>query len=148
MISDLRRQLDQQSLQLESLKSRYTELEHREARKEVQLTDQQRLLQESKEKHSAELEAVESKYKAQLEINLLLEGRILELHGKLEQSTFSSSATNLASSVSPKERSPLLSTSLASSSEGSLAFIHTVVNECDTAGEIANLHAIVEPKLR
>ncbi|XP_008215253.1 hamartin isoform X2 [Nasonia vitripennis] len=149
-VSSLRRQLDSQTLHLESLKARLADLEHKDARKEVQLVDQQRLLQESKEKHSAELEAVESKYKAQMEINLLLEGRILELHGKLEQATFgmssSSGAVNLASSASPKERSPPLSASLASSSEGSLAFIHSAMNDCcDPAGEIANLQAIVEP---
>ncbi|XP_014230737.1 hamartin [Trichogramma pretiosum] len=147
-VSNLRRQLDQQSLQLESLKSRQVELEHRDARKEVQLIDQQRLLQESKEKHTSELEAVESKYKAQLEINLLLEGRILELHGKLEQATYKATSpfTNSASSGSPKERSPPLSTSLASSNDGSATLIPAVVNECDAAGEIANLQAIIEPK--
>ena len=136
---------------LESVKSRLVELEHKDARKEVQLVDQQRLLQECKERHSAELEAVESKYRAQLEINLLLEGRVLELHGKLEQATCStttsgtSATMNLASSASPKERSPPLSASLASSSEGSLAFIHSMNDCCDPAGEIANLQAIVEP---
>ncbi|XP_011495436.1 PREDICTED: hamartin [Ceratosolen solmsi marchali] len=146
-VYNLRRQFDSQTLQLESLRSHLAELEHKDARKEVQLVDQQRLLQESKEKHSAELEAVESKYRAQLEINLLLEGRILELHGKLEQATYGvSAAVNLASSASPKERSPPLSASLASSSEGSLAFIQSAMNDCcDPGGEIANLQAIVEP---
>lgn len=144
IVSDLRRQLDSQTLQLESVKSRLAEFEHKDARKEVQLVEQQRLLQEAKEKHAAELEAVESKYKAQVEINLLLEGRILELHGKLELATLTpSAAMNLASSVSPKERSPPLSVSLASSSEGSLAFIHSAMNDC--CDEIANLQAIVEP---
>lgn len=130
---------------METLKSRINELEHKDARKEDQLVEQQRLLQESKEKHSAELEAVESKYKAQLEINLLLEGRVLELFGKLEQATLGSSASgsNLASSISPKERSPPLSASLASSSEGSLAFIHSAINDC--SGEISNLELIAEP---
>lgn len=86
-----------------------------------------------------------------MEINLLLEGRILELHGTLESITCgaSTSAGNLPSSASPKERTPPLSVSLASSSEGSLAFIHSstgIMNDCcDSAGEIPNLQAIVEP---
>ena len=126
------------------------ELENKEARKETQLIDQQRLLLEAKERHEAELQAVESKYKAQKEINLLLQGRILELHGKLEAASSGTGSTpNLASSASPKERSPLLSVSLASSSESSSALIQTssgtVLNDCcDPAGEILNLHAIVE----
>lgn len=136
---------------VEALKIRLTELENKEARKEAQLVELQRLLQETKDQHEAELEAVESKYKAQAEINLLLEGRILELHGTLEAATCSNTnVNNLASSASPKERSPPLSASLASSSEGSLAFIHSgtgiIMNDCcDTAGEIPNLQAIVEP---
>lgn len=130
---------------------RLSELESKDARKEAQLVDLQRLLQETKDQHEFELEAVESKYKAQAEINLLLESRILELHGTLEAATSSTSTmNNLASSASPKERSPPLSASLASSSEGSLAFIHSgtgiIMNDCcDTAGEIPNLQAIVEP---
>jgi len=137
---------------LEALKARLSELENKEARKETQLVDLQRLLQETKEQHASELEAVESKYRAQVEINLLLEGRILELHGKLETATSinASPMANPASSASPKERSPPLSTSLASSSEGSLAFIHPggiIMNDCcDTAtGEISNLQAMIEP---
>jgi len=138
---------------LEALKARLSELENKEARKETQLVDLQRLLQETKEQHASELEAVESKYRAQVEINLLLEGRILELHGKLESATCinASPMANPASSASPKERSPPLSTSLASSSEGSLAFIHPgagiIMNDCcDTAtGEISNLQAMIEP---
>lgn len=128
---------------------RLGELENKEARKETQLVDLQRLLRETKEQHASELEAVESKYRAQLEINLLLEGRILELHGRLEAATCSPMA-NPASSASPKERSPPLSTSLASSSEGSLAFMHSgagiIMNDCcDAAGEISNLQAMIEP---
>lgn len=137
--ADLRRQLDSRASHVEALRVRLVELEGREARKEAQLVDQQRLLQEAKERHESELRAVESKYKAQVEINLLLESRILELHGYLEVAT---------SSASPKERSPPLSGSLASSSEGSLAF-HSgagLMSECcDSAGEIQNLQAIVEP---
>ncbi|XP_015607620.1 hamartin [Cephus cinctus] len=150
-LSSLRRQLESRGSLVEALRSRLGEVEMREARKEAQLIDQQRLLQEAKERHEAELRAVESKYKAQVEINLLLEGRILELHGTLEAATCSTSSAmmNLASSASPKERSPPLSASLASSSEGSLAF-HTgtgiMMNDCcDSAGEIPNLQAIVEP---
>lgn len=130
---------------------RLNEVENKHARKEAQFVDLQRLLQETKDQHESELEAVESKYRAQAEINLLLESRILELHGTLEAAP-SGTATmnNLASSASPKERSPPLSASLASSSEGSLAFIHSgtgiMMNDCcDTAGEISNLQAIVEP---
>ena len=153
---DLRRQIDSQLLQIESLKSQLVETENKNDKKEKLLTDQQRLIQEIKEKHAGELEAVESKYKAQVEINLLLESRILELLGKLETAAItaagSSTAVNLASSVSPKERSPALSASLASSSEGSLAFVHPgptgiIMNDiCDSAGEIPNLQAIVEPE--
>ena len=148
---DLRRQLESRISLVEALKIRLTELENKEARKEAQLVELQRLLQETKDQHEAELEAVVSKYKAQAEINLLLEGRILELHGILEAATSSNTTiNNLASSASPKERSPPLSASLASSSEGSLAFIHSgtgiIMNDCcDTAGEISNLQAIVEP---
>lgn len=137
---------------MEALKVRLVELENKETRKEAQLIDLQRLLQEMKEQHESELEAVESKYKAQVEINLLLEGRILELYGKLETTTCASTSltANPASSASPKERSPPLSASLASSSEGSLAFIHSgtgiIMNDCcDVAGEIPNLQAIIEP---
>lgn len=139
---------------MEALKARLSELENKEARKETQLVDLQRLLQETKEQHASELEAIESKYRAQVEINLLLEGRILELHGKLETATCSNTSpmANPASSASPKERSPPLSTSLASSSEGSLAFIHPsgggiIMNDCcETAtGEISNLQAMIEP---
>lgn len=147
---DLRRQLESRISLVEALKIRLTELENKEARKEAQLVELQRLLQETKDQHEAELEAVVSKYKAQAEINLLLEGRILELHGILEAATCNTTVNNLASSASPKERSPPLSASLASSSEGSLAFIHSgtgiIMNDCcDTAGEISNLQAIVEP---
>lgn len=148
---DLRRQLESRTSLVEALKVRLNELESKDARKEAQLVDQQRLLQETKDQHESELKAVESKYKAQAEINLLLESRILELHGTLEQATSSTTTmSNLASSASPKERSPPLSASLASSSEGSLAFIHSgtgiMMNDCcDTAGEISNLQAIVEP---
>ncbi|XP_043585583.1 hamartin isoform X4 [Bombus pyrosoma] len=150
-LTNLRRQLESRISLVEALKIRLTELENKEARKEAQLVELQRLLQETKDQHEAELEAVESKYKAQAEINLLLEGRILELHGTLEAATCNNTTVNnLASSASPKERSPPLSASLASSSEGSLAFIHSgtgiIMNDCcDTAGEIPNLQAIVEP---
>ncbi|XP_026829957.1 hamartin isoform X2 [Ooceraea biroi] len=152
-VNNTRRQLDSRTSHLEALKARLSELENKEARKEAQLVDLQRLLQETKEQHAFELEAVESKYRAQVEINLLLEGRILELHGKLETVTCvnASPMANPASSASPKERSPPLSTSLASSSEGSLAFIHSgagiIMNDCcDTAtGEISNLQAMIEP---
>jgi len=152
-VIDTRRQLESRMSHLEALKARLSELENKEARKETQLVDLQRLLQETKEQHASELEAVESKYRAQVEINLLLEGRILELHGKLESATCinASPMANPASSASPKERSPPLSTSLASSSEGSLAFIHPgagiIMNDCcDTAtGEISNLQAMIEP---
>lgn len=132
---------------------RLGELENKEARKETQLVDLQRLLRETKEQHASELVAVESKYRAQVEINLLLEGRILELHGRLEAATCSNTCSPMAnpvSSASPKERSPPLSTSLASSSEGSLAFMHSgagiIMNDCcDAAGEIQNLQAMIEP---
>lgn len=147
-LSSLRRQLDCRTSLVEALRVRLVELESREARKEGQLVDQQRLLQEAKECHEAELRAVESKYKAQVEINLLLENRILELHGNLEAATSGSNPVNLASSASPKERSPPLSSSLASSSEGSLAFVSGggLMNDCcDSAGEMPNLQAIVEP---
>lgn len=150
---DIRRQLESRTSYVEALKVRLGELENKEARKEMQLVDLQRLLRETKEQHASELEAVESKYRAQVEINLLLEGRILELHGRLEAATCSNTSpmTNPASSASPKERSPPLSTSLASSSEGSLAFIQSgvgsIMNDCcDVAGEIPNLQAIIEPK--
>lgn len=150
-LTNLRRQLESRTSFVEALKIRLSELENKEARKEAQLVELQRLLQETKDQHEAELEAVESKYKAQAEINLLLESRILEFHGTLESATCSNTTVNnLASSASPKERSPPLSASLASSSEGSLAFIHSstgiIMNDCcDTAGEIPNLQAIVEP---
>lgn len=150
-LTNLRRQLESRTSLVEALKVRLSELESKDARKEAQLVDLQRLLQETKDQHEFELEAVESKYKAQAEINLLLESRILELHGTLEAATSSTTTmNNLASSASPKERSPPLSASLASSSEGSLAFIHSgtgiIMNDCcDTAGEIPNLQAIVEP---
>ncbi|XP_053994327.1 hamartin [Hylaeus volcanicus] len=150
-LTNLRRQLESRTSLVEALKVRLGELENKDARKEAQLVELQRLLQETKDQHESELEAVESKYKAQVEINLLLESRILELHGTLEQATNSATAmNNLASSASPKERSPPLSASLASSSEGSLAFIHSgtgiMMNDCcDTAGEISNLQVIVEP---
>lgn len=149
---DIRRQLDSRTSHVEALKVRLVELENKEARKETQLVDLQRLLRETKEQHASELEAVESKYRAQVESNLLLESRILELHGTLEAATCSNASpmANPASSASPKERSPPLSTSLASSSEGSLAFIHSgagiIMNDCcDAAGEISNLQAMVEP---
>lgn len=151
IFEDLRRQLEARTSLGEALKVRLTEMENKDARKEAQLVELQRLLQETKDQHESELEAVESKYKAQVEINLLLESRILELHGTLEPATCSTTTmNNLASSASPKERSPPLSASLASSSEGSLAFIHSgtgiIMNDCcDTAGEIPNLQAIVEP---
>ncbi|XP_011259804.2 hamartin [Camponotus floridanus] len=152
-LNNIRRQLESRTSHLEALKARLSELENKEARKETQLVDLQRLLQETKEQHASELEAIESKYRAQVEINLLLEGRILELHGKLETATCSNTSpmANPASSASPKERSPPLSTSLASSSEGSLAFIHPgggiIMNDCcETAtGEISNLQAMIEP---
>lgn len=145
--------MESRTSHLEALKARLSELENKDARKETQLVDLQRLLQETKEQHASELEAIESKYRAQVEINLLLEGRILELHGKLETATCSNTSpmANPASSASPKERSPPLSTSLASSSEGSLAFIHPgggiIMNDCcETAtGEISNLQAMIEP---
>ncbi|XP_063984171.1 hamartin [Diachasmimorpha longicaudata] len=149
-LSNLKRQLDSRTSLVEAQRMRLVELEAREVRTEAQVIDQQRLLQEAKERNEAELRAVESKYKSQVEINLLLESRILELHGNLEALTMGpgSAAVNLASSASPKERSPPLSGSLASSSEGSLAF-HTgtgIISDCcDSAGEIANLQAIVEP---
>ncbi|XP_077271959.1 tuberous sclerosis 1 protein hamartin isoform X3 [Temnothorax americanus] len=152
-LNNIRRQLESRSSHLEAVKARLGELENKDARKETQLLNLQRLLQETKEQHASELEAVESKYQAQVEINLHLEGRILELHGKLETATYSNTSPmgNPASSASPKERSPPLSTSLASSSEGSLAFIHPgagiIMNDCcDTAtGEIPNLQAMIEP---
>ncbi|XP_032671289.1 hamartin isoform X2 [Odontomachus brunneus] len=148
-LNNIRRQLESRTSHVEALKVRLGELENKEARKETQLVDLQRLLRETKEQHASELEAVDSKYRAQLEINLLLEGRILELHGRLEAATCSPMA-NPASSASPKERSPPLSTSLASSSEGSLAFMHSgagiIMNDCcDAAGEISNLQAMIEP---
>ncbi|XP_046815963.1 hamartin [Vespa crabro] len=148
---NLRRQLESRTSLVEVLRVRLAELENKENRKEAQLVELQRSLLETKDQHETELNAVESKYKAQLEINLLLEGRILELHGTLESITCgaSTSAGNLPSSASPKERTPPLSVSLASSSEGSLAFIHSstgIMNDCcDSAGEIPNLQAIVEP---
>ncbi|KZC04801.1 PREDICTED: hamartin [Dufourea novaeangliae] len=150
-LTNLRRQLEARTSLAEALKVRLSEMESKDSRKEAQLVELQRLLQETKDQHESELEAVESKYKAQAEINLLLESRILELYGTLEPSTSSTTTmNNLASSASPKERSPPLSASLASSSEGSLAFIHSgtgiIMNDCcDTAGEIPNLQAIVEP---
>ncbi|XP_011314218.1 hamartin [Fopius arisanus] len=149
-LSNLKRQLDSRTSMIEALRVRLVELESRETRTEAQLIDQQRLLQEAKDRNEAELCAVESKYKSQVEINLLLESRILELHGSLEAATIGSgsAAVNLASSASPKERSPPLSGSLASSSEGSLAFHSStgIISDCcDSAGEIANLQAIVEP---
>lgn len=145
--------MESRTSHLEALKARLSEVENKEARKEAQLVDLQRLLQETKDRHASELEAVESKYQAQVEIILLLESRILELHGKLETATYSNTSpmANPASSASPKERSPPLSTSLASSSEGSLAFIHPnagiIMNDCcDTStGEIPNLQAMIEP---
>lgn len=137
---------------MEALKARLGELENKEARKETQLMELQRVLRETKEQHASELEAIESKYRAQVEINLLLESRILELHGTLEAAICSntSAMANPASSASPKERSPPLSTSLASSSEGSLAFMQSgagiIMNDCcDAAGEIPNLQAMIEP---
>ncbi|XP_070168079.1 hamartin isoform X1 [Polyergus mexicanus] len=152
-LNNIRRQLESRTSHLEALKARLSELENKEARKETQLVDLQRLLQETKEQHAFELGAIESKYRAQVEINLLLEGRILELHGKLETVTCSNALlmANPASSASPKERSPPLSTSLASSSEGSLAFIHPgggiIMNDCceTMTGEISNLQAMIEP---
>ncbi|XP_043492951.1 hamartin isoform X2 [Polistes fuscatus] len=150
-IANLRRQLESRTSQIEVLRVRLAELESKENRKEAQLVEIQRSLLETKDQHETELNAVESKYKAQLEINLLLESRILELHGKIENLTYgaSTSTGNLPSSASPKERTPPLSVSLASSSEGSLAFIHSstgIMNDCcDSAGEIPNLQAIVEP---
>ncbi|CAL7939958.1 unnamed protein product [Xylocopa violacea] len=150
-LTNLRRQLESRTSLAEALKVRLSELESKEARKETQLVELQRLLQQTKDQHESELEAVESKYKAQAEINLVLESRILELHGTLEATACNNTTSNnLASSASPKERSPPLSASLASSSEGSLAFIHSgtgiIMNDCcDTAGEISNLQAIVEP---
>lgn len=151
-VTNLRRQLESRTSLVEALRVRLVELENKEIRKEAQLVELQRLLQETKDQHESELNAVESKYKAQLEINLLLEGRILELHGTLESATCGTSTNvgNLPPSASPKERSPPLSASLASSSEGSLAFIHSstgiIMNDCcDSAGEISNLQAIVEP---
>lgn len=149
---NLRRQLDSRSSLVEALRTRLVELESKEAGKEAQLLEQQRLLQEAKERHEAELRAVESKYDTQVKINLYLEARILELHCSREIASCGagSSAMQLASSASPKERSPPLSASLASSSEGSLAFVHSgtgiIMNDCcDPAGEIPNLQAIVEP---
>ncbi|EFN78695.1 hamartin [Harpegnathos saltator] len=152
-LNNIRRQLESRTSHVEALKVRLGELENKEARKEMQLMDLQRLLRETKEQHASEVEAVESKYRAQVEINLLLEGCVLELHGKLEAATCSNTCSpmaNPASSASPKERSPPLSTSLASSSEGSLAFMHSgagiIMNDCcDAAGEIPNLQAMIEP---
>ncbi|XP_014474837.1 PREDICTED: hamartin [Dinoponera quadriceps] len=152
-LNGIRRQLESRTSHVEALKVRLGELENKEARKETQLVDLQRLLRETKEQHASEVEAVESKYRAQVDINLLLEGRILELHGRLEAATSSNTCSpmaNPASSASPKERSPPLSTSLASSSEGSLAFMHSgvgiIMNDCcDAAGEISNLQAMIEP---
>lgn len=124
-----------------------------EAQRESMLAEQHQLLQEAKERHEAELEALESKYKAQRAINLHLEERVLELLGTLEDkySSNNTCTTNTVSSTSPKERSPPLSVSLASS-EGSLAFIHSgggtgimMSDCCDPAGEITNLQAIVDP---
>ncbi|XP_008556142.1 hamartin [Microplitis demolitor] len=155
----LKRQLDSRTSTIEALRTRLVELENREAYIEGQLVDQQRILQETNERNEAELRAVESKYDAQVAINLLLERRILELHSNLEIANCggnssgagaggSSNSNNLAYSASPKDRSPPLSGSLASSSEGSIAF-HTstgiMSDYCDSAGEIANLLAIVEP---
>lgn len=154
IFSELKGQLESKQSSVDAYRSRLTELESKEAKKDAQLMEQQRLLQEAKEQHEAELLAVESKYKAQVEINLFLESRILELLGKLEAAAMcgpSTSSINLASSVSPKERSPPLSASLASSSEGSLAFVHSggtgiIMNDCcDPQSEIPNLQAIVEP---
>lgn len=145
--------MDSQTSMVEAYKSRLVELENKDARKEVQLVEQQRLLQEAQERHSAELGAVESKYQALVEVNLLLEGTILELHGKLETATYSSGTVGVNVEF-PKERSPPLSGSLPSSSEGShgsgLTFLHSspgiIMSDCcDPAGEIPNLQAIVEP---
>ncbi|XP_066601803.1 hamartin [Prorops nasuta] len=151
-LNNMRRQLESRNSVLESLRAIINELENREIRKETQLVELQRLLRLTKERHEFELQSVESKYKAQVEINLFLEGRVLELHGMLETVTHPTNAStmNLTSSASPKERSPPLSVSLASSSEGSLAFIHSaagiIMNDCcDTTSEIPNLQAIVEP---
>ncbi|XP_012257085.2 hamartin [Athalia rosae] len=153
-ISSLRRQVESRTSLVEALKARLVELEGGEAQREALLNEQHQLLQEVKERHEAELEALESKYKAQRAINLHLEERVLELLGSLEDksSTVNAYATNTVSSASPKERSPPLSVSLASSSEGSLAFMHSgggtgiVMSDCcDPAGEITNLQAIVDP---
>lgn len=125
------------------------ELENKEVRKENQLNDQQRLLLEAKERHESELQAVESKYKAQMEINLFLQGRILELHGKLEtEISRTGSVTNLAASASPKERSPQSSASLPSSSECNTQYnAGSMTNDYnDPPGEIPNLHAIIDTR--
>lgn len=152
-LSNLRRQLDARTSLVDALRVNLSELENREIRTELQLTEQQRLLQEIKDRNLTELSAVESKYKAQVEINLLLESQILQLHGYIELARSGCTGItgiNLASSVSPKERSPPLCGSLASSSDGSLAF-HPgigIIGECpDSSDEIPNLQAIIEPIL-
>lgn len=131
-------------------------MESKEQRRETQTIELQRTLQEMKAKHEAELKSFESKYQAQVEINTLLEGRILELNGQLELATISmASGSGSGGTIEPiKERSPTLSVSLASSSEGSLAFIQSInpvsgsgsiMNEyCDNVVEISNLQAIVD----
>ncbi|XP_046735382.1 hamartin isoform X1 [Diprion similis] len=152
-LSNLRRQLESRISLIEALRARLIELEGGEAQREALLTEQHQLLQEAKERHEAELEALESKYKAQRAINLHLEERVLELLGTLEdKSSTNACTTNTVSSASPKERSPPLSVSLASSSEGSLAFMQSgggtgfmMSDCCDPAGEITNLQAIVDP---
>ncbi|XP_044014217.1 hamartin-like isoform X2 [Aphidius gifuensis] len=158
-LSNLRRQFDARTSLIDALKVHIVELENKEIQNELHLTEQQRHIQELKEKNECELDAVESKYRAQVEINLLLETTILKLHGELELIKNSSrriitsgasgggggcgtTSIHLGSSVSPK------SGSLASSSEGSLAF-HSgigIISDCqDSSGEISNLQAIIEP---
>lgn len=146
----LRKQVENGKALVEAYRNRLGELENKEARKENQLIDQQRLLLEAKERHESELQAVESKYKAQMEINLLLQGRILELHGKLEtEISRTGSVKNLSASASPKEQcSPQLSASHASSSGDNIQYNtgNTINDYSDQTGEIPNLHAIIEPR--
>ncbi|XP_034946883.1 hamartin [Chelonus insularis] len=151
-VVNLQRQLDSRKATIDGLRTRLVELEKRETDMESQLLDQQRLLLEAQERNDAELRAVESKYNTQVSINLHLENRILELHGKLEaaNSKLGLNTANLTYSESPNERSPPLSSSLASSSGRNLSFQSNtgIMNDYnDSAGEISNLQAIVEPSV-
>ncbi|XP_043481993.1 hamartin [Leptopilina heterotoma] len=136
----LRKQVENGKALVEAFRNRLGELENKEARKENQINDQQRLLLEAKERHESELQAVESKYKAQMEINLLLQCKILELNGKLEtENSQSGSVTNLMSSCSPQPSSSV-ECNIQYNTSG------TINDYNDSAGEILNLHAIIESR--